>query len=165
MDFLLRPISFRAACDFIEKVHRHHKPPRGHKFSIAAEGLNGIAGVVSVGRPVSRVLDNGSIAEVTRLCTDGTPNLCSFLYGAAARTAEGMGYEKIITYILGSEPGTSLRAVGWTCEGAAGGGSWDTPSRRRGDHHPLEQKVRYARILRPRTAKIDLDDELEALLS
>ena len=49
-----------------------------------------LAGVAIVGRPVSRYLDNGLTLEVNRLCTDGTKNACSFLYGAAAR-ADGSG--------------------------------------------------------------------------
>lgn len=36
---------------------------------------------------------------------------CSKLYGAACRTTKGMGCERVITYILDSEPGTSLRAA------------------------------------------------------
>ena len=42
------------------------------------------------------------VVEVTRLCTDGTKNACSFLYGAAARIAKEMGYKQIQTYILES---------------------------------------------------------------
>ena len=49
---------------------------------------------------------------------------CSFLYGAAARAAKALGYERIITYTLDTEPGTSLRASGWTCAGPAGGKRW-----------------------------------------
>lgn len=43
-----------------------------------------------------------------------------------------MGYSKIITYILESEDGTSLKASGWTCEAdGVGGSNWNTPSRPR----------------------------------
>ena len=54
-----------------------------------------------------------------------------------------MGYQKIITYTLASEPGTSLRASGFTCEGLAGGQAW-TGSRRR-DYYiaPPERKLRW----------------------
>jgi hypothetical protein len=34
-------------------------------------------------------------------------------------------------------------AAGWHCVGEAGGGSWDTPSRRREDDHPTGPKVRW----------------------
>ena len=43
-----------------------------------------------------------------------------------------MGYTKIITYILESEPGTSLRASGWKLEAdGVGGSDWNVPSRPR----------------------------------
>jgi hypothetical protein len=54
-----------------------------------------------------------------------------------------MGYRKLITYILDSEPGTSLKAAGWKCLGKAGGGSWTRPSRLRLDKHPLQSKLKY----------------------
>jgi hypothetical protein len=137
----LAPISLKDACQYIADYHRHHKPPQGHKFSIAArdEALK-LRGVVIVGRPVARMLDDGYTAEVTRLCTDGEKNCCSLLYAAAARAAKAMGYRKVITYILESESGASLKASGWKFERAAGGGSWSVPSRPRIDKHPLEPK-------------------------
>lgn len=139
----LAPISLAAANEFVTKLHRHHKPSQGHKFSISAVKDGETVGVVIVGRPVSRMLDDGLSAEAVRLCTDGTPNACSMLYGAAWRAARAMGYARIYTYILASEPGASLKAAGWVCEGPAGGGSWDRTSRSREDKHPLESKVRW----------------------
>jgi len=84
---------------------------------------------------------------VTRLCTDGISNGCSFLYAAAARTARAMGYTRIVTYILESESGVSLRASGWTLDGIAGGGSWNTPCRKRTDKAPTCPKKRFSKIL------------------
>ena len=72
-----------------------------------------VVGVVIVGRPVSRHLDDGHTVEVTRLATDGSRNACSMLYGAAIRAARAMGYGRIVTYTLASECGASLRAVGF----------------------------------------------------
>jgi len=91
--------------------------------------------------------DDGYTAEVTRLCTDGTPHACSLLYGAAARAAKALGYRKIITYILESESGVSLRASGWRMDRQSGGGSWSRPSRGRDDKHPTEAKTRWVRDL------------------
>lgn len=51
--------------------------------------------------------------EVTRCCTDGARNACSFLYGAAARASTHLGFTRIQTYILDSETGVSLKACGW----------------------------------------------------
>ena len=91
------PIGFREACAFIRLHHRHHPPPQGHKFSIALSNGEMIVGVAMVGRPVATRLDNGFTLEVTRLCTDGTRNACSKLYGASWRIAREMGYREVIT--------------------------------------------------------------------
>lgn len=137
------PISLAEANAFVAEHHRHHKPVIGHKFSIAAWFDGNMVGVVIVGRPVSRIRDDGQTLEVTRLATDGTRNACSFLYGAAARATFALGYSRIGTYILVSEPGTSLVACGWRNLGQRGGGSWTTPSRLRTDKHPTERKTLF----------------------
>ena len=123
--------------------HRHHKPSVGHKFSIGLTDGEQLVGVVIVGRPVSRMLDDGYTAEVTRCCTDGTPHAPSKLYAAAWRAARAMGYRRLVTYILESEPGTSLHAAGWREIGRAGGGRWSRPSRLRKDDHPVCPKTRF----------------------
>lgn len=109
----LIPITLAVANAFVAGHHRHHQPVVGHKYSIGCSANGALVGVVIVGRPVSRYLDDGATLEVTRLCTDGTPNACSILYAAAARAAKAMGYSRIITYTLDTESGASLRAVGW----------------------------------------------------
>jgi hypothetical protein len=131
---------------FVEQHHRHHKPVVGHLFSIGAILDDKIVGVVIVGRPVSRMRDDGVTAEVTRLCTDGTRNACSFLYGAAAKAAFALGFHRIGTYILIDEDGASLRASGWKLLGERGGGSWSVPSRPRVDKHPTQKKLLFERI-------------------
>lgn len=128
---------------FVGEHHRHHRPVVGHLFSIGAALGDRIVGVAIVGRPVSRMRDDGTTAEVTRLCTDGTKNACSFLYGAAARAAFALGFKRIGTYILNTEPGTSLTASGWRCLGERGGGSWSRPSRPQVDRHPLQKKLLF----------------------
>lgn len=137
----LIPLSLAEANAFVSMRHRHHPPVRGHKFSIGAELGGKLVGVVIVGRPVSRVRDDGLTLEVTRLCTDGTRNACSFLYGAAARAAFALGYQRIGTYTLPDEGGASLRASGWKLIGERGGGSWSCPSRPRRDLHPTQKKL------------------------
>ena len=77
------------------------------------------------------------------MATDGTRNACSKLYSAAWRAARALGYSKLITYILDSEPGTSLRASGWKEIGSAGGGSWSSKVRPRVDKHPLQTKIKF----------------------
>lgn len=119
------PVTFRQACAFVAELHRHNKPPRGHKFSIGLHADGVLVGVVMVGRPVARVLDDGRTCEVNRTCTDGTPNANSMLYGAAWRAAKAMGYRRAYTYTQANESGASLRAAGW-CRDAelAARGSW-----------------------------------------
>ena len=142
------PLELRQANDFVASLHRHHDPVHRDKFRVGAM-LNGkLVGVVQVGRPVARMLDDGKTIEVVRLCTDGTKDVCSFLYSKAARIAKEMGYSKIITYILESESGASLRAAGWTCVADTKGGSWDRPSRSRKTTAPTVPKKRFERILR-----------------
>ena len=133
---------------FVKAHHRHHGIAAGYKFSIGLiDDMGDLRGVVVVGRPVARHYDDGYTAEVTRMCTDGIRNGCSFLYSAAARTAREMGYTKIITYILESENGVSLRASGWKYDGIRGGGSWDSPNRKRVDKAPTCKKKLYHKYL------------------
>ena len=143
------PLSFKDAADFVRRYHRHHTPPAGHKFSIGAARDGELVGVVIVGRPVARRRDDGMTLEVTRLCTDGTANACSFLYGAAARAAFALGYTRIGTYILKREPGTSLAAAGWKLIGETPGKSWSVPSRPREDKHPIEPKLLFEKEPHP----------------
>ena len=96
----------------------------------------------------SRYLDDGLTLEVNRLCTDGTKNACSFLYGAAARAAKVLGYHRIITYILDTESGISLRASGWRCAGLAGGREWTGRRRPPEPLYPAQMKYRYEKALR-----------------
>lgn len=139
---IIVPVEFKDACLFVEKHHRHHKPPVGHKFSIAVMDENlQLRGVAIVGRPVSRMRDDGWTLEVLRLATDGYPNACSMLYARCAKIAYAMGYVAIGTYILETEPGTSLRAAGWKLVKPTKGGKWNRQHRPRMDDHPTIPKL------------------------
>lgn len=137
------PMTLKEANAFVEQNHRHHKPVVGHKFSIGCTDGEKIVGVAIVGRPVSRVLDDGWTLEVNRLCTDGTHNACSMLYAAAWRAARAMGYHKLVTYILDTESGVSLKAAGWKCVGQAGGLRWTGKRRPEVDLYPAQMKLRF----------------------
>lgn len=141
------PLTQRQAAEYITLNHRHHKPARGDVFRIGAEIEGKLVGVIQCGRPVNRYLDDGRTLEATRLCTDGTRNVCSFLYAKAARIAKEIGYKRIYTYILDSETGASLRAAGWKLDGMTQGGSWDCPSRSRTDKAPTCPKQRWVKHL------------------
>lgn len=143
MSLKIIPIFQDEAFAFIEQYHRHHKKPVGSVFQIAVSDGDKIVGVAIVGRPNSRVTQDGFTLEVTRLCTDGTRNACSMLYSACWRVTRELGYRKLITYILNTEPGTSLKAAGWKLVGERGGGSWTTKSRPRVDKHPLQKKLLF----------------------
>ena len=131
MDIL--PLSLAEANAFVEKHHRNHRPVVGHKFSLGVAKEDIVVGVAIVGRPVSRVLDDGLTLEVNRVATDGTRNACSLLYGACRRATFALGYKKLITYTLPAEGGASLRGAGWTLLGSAGGGNWNWKGRPRID--------------------------------
>lgn len=140
----LIPMSIRSARAFVDQRHRHHRAPVSGLFAVgcSSDGKE-VSGVAIVGRPVARMLQDGWTCEVTRLCTDGSPNACSMLYRACWRAARALGYRRLVTYILNSEPGTSLKAAGFKEIGAAGGGSWSRKSRPRVDRHPTQGKIRW----------------------
>ena len=139
----LTPLTITAAKKFVSDKHRHHKSLVGALFALGAEHEGRLAAVVVVGRPKAWRLQDGATAEVVRLASDGTRNACSFLYAAAHRAATALGYSKLITYTLASEPGSSLRAVGWKPVKAVKGRSWSTPARPRTDKHPTTDKIRW----------------------
>lgn len=108
------PITLRQARGFVGKHHRHNLPSKGWKFGVGLTvGDSQLVGVGMAGQPVSRRLDDGLTIEITRVCTDGTRNANSMIYGALSRAAFALGYRRIITYTLQSESGASLRAAGF----------------------------------------------------
>lgn len=129
------PLTLADAAATVDRWHRHHRRPQGHRFSLGVLDDTGrLCGAAIIGRPVARPFDTGRTGEVTRVATDGTPNACSALYGAAWRTASAAGYLRLITYTQDGESGASLRGAGWRQVAVLKPRSgWDTPSRRRGD--------------------------------
>lgn len=117
------PISTTEANAFVQSYHRHNKPTAGGKFAIGASDGERLVGVAIVGRPVARLLDNGTTAEVTRCCVldDAPKGTCSFLYSRCWRAWSAMGGEKLITYTLQTESGASLRGAGWKIVGQTPG--------------------------------------------
>lgn len=140
----LVPISVQDAKPLVRQLHRHHPAVVSGLFALAcADEFGKVRGVAIIGRPVARMLQDEWTAEVTRVATDGCPNACSFLYGAAWRAARALGFKRLVTYTLTGEDGASLRAVGWKLLGEAGGGSWSRRSRPRVDRHPTQTKLRW----------------------
>lgn len=151
MNLSVVPIELAEANAAILAWHRHHQPCVGHRFSLGVVDQDGVLhGAAVVGRPVARLAgDPAKVLEVTRLVTDGTKNVCSMLYSAAARAGRELGFERIQTYILAdAETGVSLKASGWVSEGLAGGGQWKhTDGKPRRTDQPTGMKVRWARTL------------------
>lgn len=145
----IKPITFREASEYVNNYHRHHKATAGCKFCICVvDDEKNVHGVAICGRPVSRHFDDGTTLEINRVCTDGTKNACSMLYGACCRIAKHMGYKRVITYTLQSENGASLKASNFICEGEAGGTHW-TGTRNKGQNIPKEMKTRWAFYTEP----------------
>lgn len=147
------PLELAEANRLVAQWHRHHQPSQGHRFSLGVIDNDGhLHGAAIVGRPVARLAGSPrDVLEVVRLVTDGTQNACSILYAAAARAGLSMGYRRIQTYILDDEPGVTLVAAGWTCEGEAGGGQWKhTDGKARRTDQPTGVKSRWAKQLATR---------------
>ncbi len=145
MALTIIPITLAEANQFVLEFHRHHGPVPGHKFSLGVSENDRVIGVAIVGRPVSRMLDDGWTLEVNRLATDGTKNACSALYAACWRASRALGYRKLITYTLPEEGGASLRGAGWKSLGECGGGKWSRKKRPRVDMHPTQMKLKWVK--------------------
>lgn len=147
----LGPISFSDAKEFIRSHHRHCDPPVGWKYGAALFNGGELVGVMSAGRPVSRVLAATQCIEISRVCVkDLRPhglveNACSLLYGYACREAFERGYERVITYTRRHERGTSLRAAGFVPVAISRGGSWSRQGRQRTSKRSTGPKVRWER--------------------
>jgi len=76
-------------------------------------------GVAIVGNPLSATYMDGMTAEVLRVCTalDAPKNVCSMLYAACWRAWKAMGGDRLLTYTLQKELGTSVSAAGWVIVG------------------------------------------------
>jgi hypothetical protein len=143
------PLELREANDLVARLHRHHEPVQGHRFSIGVEDAQGVLrGCAIVGRPVSRHTPAKEVLEITRCATDGTSNAASALYGAVVRIGREMGYRKVQTFVLDSEDGASLRAAGFEHSHDTPGGSWSSEARPREDKAPTGPKSCWAKELR-----------------
>ncbi len=139
----LVPVTVGDACAFVDQHHRHHPAPQGGLWAVGV-ACGGVVGVAIVAQPVARGLADEWTAEVRRVAVlEGYPNACSMLYGACWRAARALGYRRLVTYTLASEPGTSLRASGWRVVTQVKGRSWSCTSRPRVDRHPTQDKLRW----------------------
>lgn len=93
--------------------------------------------------PVPLAVSNKFVIEHHRHHGKVLNHRWSMLYSACAREARRRGYIRIITYILESESGASLKASNWSREAWVRGRSWSCPSRPRTDKHPVVNKWRW----------------------
>lgn len=56
-DIKARPVSLAEANAFVDDLHRHHQHVVRDKYRVGAEIDGRLVGVVQVGRPVARMLD------------------------------------------------------------------------------------------------------------
>jgi hypothetical protein len=137
------PLTLKEANRFVREWHRHHAPTVSHRWSIGVEFDGKLVGAAICGRPKARALPQYVMLEINRVATDGTRHACSQLYGACVRIAAIMGYKDIETSILISEPGTSLKAAGFSFRRKVKGRNWNCPSRdgRRTDQPQCDKQV------------------------
>lgn len=151
----LVPVTRDVARKFVGQHHRHNLPPVMVRIAVGVEAGGELVGVATAHNPVARMLDDGRTLEVTRSCTDGTPNVNSMLYGAITRAAKALGFHRLYTYTLATEPGASLKAAGWIRDAELGERpSWDCPSRPRvqvdlfgEERRPPGPKIRWVKVL------------------
>lgn len=108
------PITLAEANCFVETIHRHNGALPSARLAVGAiDGSGTLRGVAIAGRAKARGSDHVTTLEVSRVCSDGAPNLCSFLYARIVRAARELGYARLITYTKAEEDGASLKASGW----------------------------------------------------
>lgn len=151
----LVPMTVTAASRHVAKNHRHNRGVQGGLFACGVEENGQLVGVAIASRPTQYKMDNGTTMEITRVCSNGTANACSKLYGALCRGAAAIGYERVITYTLAEEPGTSLRAAGFTPVATVPAMARTTGHRQRmqvdlfgEERRPPGAKIRWERNLR-----------------
>jgi N-acetylglutamate synthase-like GNAT family acetyltransferase len=113
------PKSQKVVKAFIEKHHRHlPTAPVGDKTRFSIFNGDDLVGVCMIGRP-ARTIQDGKTMCVTRLAVDEslgnklTHDACSQLLGACKRWCKRNGIERLFTYTLSTESGSSVKAAGF----------------------------------------------------
>jgi|SRR5882672_730970 len=146
MKLKIVPMTVTAARAFVKEHHRHLPDIQGGLFAAGVSIDNETKGVAIAGNP-ARVWQGTGRIVIARVATDETRNACSMLYGSLCRAAAALGYIEAWTYTLPDEPGTSLRAAGFTLIGVSAGGEHNRPSRPRGPAVCPQPKQRWMRKL------------------
>lgn len=144
--FQTRWLPLREADRFVAKHHRHHVPAQGGIVALGLWEGERLVGVGVLGRPLSRELQAQGVAEVTRLCViEGARHAASALAARVRRTAQTLGFKRVVTYTQPEEGGASLRADGWQPDlELIGAREWDSPKWRRNPPlHPIARRTRW----------------------
>lgn len=143
----LWPCTIAAAQRHVQLWHRHLPNIQGGLFATSVvDPVGAVVGVAIAANPPREWQGTGRFV-IARVATPGIENACSMLYGSLCRAAKALGYQEAWTYTLPEEPGTSLRAAGFTDEGLTSGGEWNTPARARRSAIKGGPKRRWRRTL------------------
>jgi hypothetical protein len=140
------PCTVSAAKRWVKATHRHLPDLNGALFAAALEQDGALVGVACASSG-PRVWNGTGRLVISRVAVADCKNGCSALYGALCRAGKALGYREAWTYTLPTEPGTSLRAAGFTDQGVTDGGEWNRPSRARPAAKHPEPKRRWRRVL------------------
>jgi hypothetical protein len=139
----LRPITLREGRAFIAKHHRHSAAPLAWICGVGLEQDGELVAVACLERPKALALCDGYTAEISRVCTLGAPNACSRLYSAMARAAKGLGYRRVVTYTLATEPGASPKASGFRAVACVSPEDWNRRRLAAGANQPDMFRKKY----------------------
>ena len=145
-------IDLNLANSFISKHHRHSVPlkPINVKYLIGLENEGKLIGVAILGRPCNRHIEDGKTIEIRRLATNGLKNACSFLLARCCELSFALGYNKIITYTLEIESGSSLKATGFEISHKSkSSGKWRKTTQTRLDGRemiPTQNKICWQKL-------------------
>jgi hypothetical protein len=138
MSFKAVPLTRAQIEELVTRWHRHNRGTGAIFFGFGIESDGELKGACTVGPVTARLLsDAPRTAELHRLVTDGSRNMCSWAYGKAWRIAQELGYSRVITYTLQTESGSSLRASGWRLDDA------NVPARRWKSRAPEYAHLRW----------------------
>lgn len=170
--YAVRPITSRAAIEWIKEVHRHLPNIQGGLFATSVHcGAERVA-VGIAGNPARVWQGTGRIVISRVAAREGLPRVigsdgrehpapaCTMVYRSLCDASRSLGYREAWTYTLPGEDGASLRAAGFIFLGWTGGGEWSRASRPR---NPAVSTAKKGRWVRPLTRAARR--EIEAMLA
>lgn len=154
--YRLAPITVKAAIEWVKAKHRHLPTVQGGLFAVSVYQGPELVGVGIAGNP-ARVWQGTGRVVISRVAVlanldsvgDHAAPACSMIYGSLCRAARALGYREAWSYTLPEEPGTTLRASGFSDMGLTKAEEWTRPSRARPAAVRADSKRRWMRQLSP----------------